>query len=218
MGTLIVCHLLTLLSLFSLLTWQFKYDHVKAINNYDPTMRTAILLVLWGLKTSIKFYISIPFFWQFHTLYKLQCFSHAHCRTILDWGTFIDNNVLHRVLLSPYSCIYISELKETLEIFFICRFPCPAEKLYVVGNKNSEAYTQRKRLTFAKLWDFTSLPVTLFSGLQSGLIPIPSTPILLAGKAQTRTCKDNIPHHIIIIYISPLWWIIIQVVSWNFQR
>lgn len=35
---------------------------------------------------------------------------------------------------------------------------------------------------------FTSLGPALFSGLQSGLIPIPSNPNLLAGKAHTRTC------------------------------
>jgi len=35
----------------------------------------------------------------------------------------------------------------------------------------------------------TCLGVALFSGLQSGLIPIPVNPILFAGKAQTRTCS-----------------------------
>jgi len=34
----------------------------------------------------------------------------------------------------------------------------------------------------------TSLGVALFSGLQSGLIPIPCSPKPLAEKAQTRTC------------------------------
>lgn len=40
-------------------------------------------------------------------------------------------------------------------------------------------------------YGITSLPVALFSGLQSGLIPIPCNPNWLAGKAQTRTCKDK---------------------------
>ena len=48
----------------------------------------------------------------------------------------------------------------------------------------------------------TSLGLALFSGLQSGLIPIPCSPIRLAGKAQMRTCEPSYHPERYLIHIA----------------
>jgi hypothetical protein len=64
----------------------------------------------------------------------------------------------------------------------------PSWKAGIVDNKDVHWLIKKNERDINPSAALTSLGVALFSGLQSGLIPIPCSPKPLAEKAQTRTC------------------------------